>query len=75
VKQSAAADSAHANDEGGHSDLSQEASSTWSRLVGNIFGADPLLCSCSSRMRIDLFIIEPPVADRILRHLQLDWQM
>ena len=53
-----------------NSDWSREARSTWARLIRKIFEADPLLCTCCGRMRIVSFITDPPVVDRILRHLK-----
>jgi len=61
----AAADSQEDRD---NSDISREARSTWARLVRKIFEADPLVCSCGTRMRIVSFITDPRVVDRILRH-------
>jgi hypothetical protein len=53
-----------------NADFSNEARSTWARLIRKIFEADPLLCRCGDRMRIVSFITDPRVIDRILRHLK-----
>ena len=54
--------------DGDNSDFSKQARSTWARLIRKIFEADPLICSCGTRMRIVSFITDPRVVDRILRH-------
>jgi hypothetical protein len=51
-----------------HSQCSREARSEWAHLLRKIFEADPLVCSCGTRMRIVSFITDPRVVDRILHH-------
>jgi hypothetical protein len=53
-----------------NADFSNEARSTWARLIRKIFEADPLLCRCGGRMHIFSFITDPRVIDGILRHLK-----
>jgi hypothetical protein len=44
---------------------------SWARLLRRIFEVDPLLCpKCQSQMKIVSVLTDPPVVDRILRHLQ-----
>jgi hypothetical protein len=43
----------------------------WARLIRRIYEADPLLCECGSRMRVISFLTDPPVVDKILKHLEL----
>jgi len=44
---------------------------SWARLLRRIFEVDPLLCpKCQSPMKIVSVLTDPPVVDRILRHLQ-----
>ena len=43
---------------------------TWAKLIGRVFGSDPLRCKhCGGRMRIISFISDPEVIEKILRHL------
>ncbi|MCU0612807.1 MAG: hypothetical protein MUE60_13595, partial [Candidatus Eisenbacteria bacterium] len=43
---------------------------TWAKLIGRVFGSDPLRCKhCSGRLRIISFISDPEVIEEILRHL------
>jgi hypothetical protein len=43
----------------------------WAELLRRIFEVDPLRCPrCGHAMRVDAFITEPPVIDRILMHLR-----
>ena len=45
----------------------------WARLIAKVYLEDPLLCpECGHGMQILSFITDPPVVDRILRHLK--WQ-
>jgi len=42
----------------------------WAQLIRRVWLEDPLLCpDCGSEMQILSFITEPPVVDRILRHV------
>jgi len=42
----------------------------WAQLIRKVWAQDPLLCpDCGAQMRILSFITEPPVVDRILRHV------
>jgi hypothetical protein len=42
----------------------------WAQLIRKVWATDPLLCpDCGAQMRILAFITEPPVVDRILRHV------
>ena len=44
----------------------------WARLIRKIWAADPLACpKCGARLRIISFIDDPPVIEKILRHLKL----
>lgn len=39
---------------------------------GNLWSLpDPLLCHCGHQMRVISFLTDPPVVDRILKHLEL----
>ncbi len=42
----------------------------WARLIRRIDEADPLLCGCGHEMRVISFLTDPPVVDKILRHLE-----
>lgn len=42
----------------------------WARLIRRIYEADPLLCECGHEMRVISFLTDPPVVDKILRHLE-----
>ena len=43
----------------------------WARLIKKVYVEDPLLCpDCGAEMRIISFITDPPVVDKILRHIQ-----
>lgn len=42
----------------------------WARLIRRVYEADPLLCECGQQMRIISFLTQPPVVDKILRHLE-----
>lgn len=42
----------------------------WARLIRRIYEADPLLCQCGHQMRVISFLTDPPVVDKILRHLE-----
>jgi hypothetical protein len=53
-----------------NSDFSKEARRTWARLLRKIFDVNPLLCSCGAQLRIVSVITQPPIVDRILRHLR-----
>jgi hypothetical protein len=42
----------------------------WAQLIRKVWAEDPLLCpECGAAMRILSFITDPPVVDRILRHV------
>ncbi|MFC1746530.1 hypothetical protein ACFL35_21230 [Candidatus Riflebacteria bacterium] len=44
----------------------------WARLIQKIYEVDPLECpKCGGAMRVISFIEEPPVIEKILRHLGL----
>jgi hypothetical protein len=44
----------------------------WALLIRRIYEADPLLCGeCGHRMRIISFLTDPPVVDKILKHLEV----
>lgn len=43
----------------------------WRHLIKHIYEVDPLLCACGREMRIVSIIDQPPVIERILRHLGL----
>jgi len=48
------------------------ARAAWARSTKKVYEADPLACShCGGQMRFLSVIEEPPVIDRILRHLRL----
>ena len=38
-------------------------------MIRRIYEVDPLLCECGETMRILSFLTDPPVVDKILRHL------
>ena len=43
----------------------------WAQLIKQVWLEDPLLCpECKGEMRIISFITDPPVVDKILRHIQ-----
>jgi len=42
----------------------------WARLIRRIYEADPLLCECGNQMRVISFLTDPPVVEKILRHLE-----
>ena len=42
----------------------------WARMIRRVYEADPLLCECGETMRILSFVTDPPVVDKILRHLE-----
>ena len=43
----------------------------WAQLIKKVWLEDPLLCpECGGEMRIISFITDPPVVDKILRHIQ-----
>ena len=42
----------------------------WARLIRRIYEADPLLCECGQRMRVLSFLTDPPVVDKILKHVE-----
>ena len=45
----------------------------WARLIRRIYEADPLLCGqCGHQMRILSFLTDPPVVDKILKHVELE---
>jgi hypothetical protein len=39
-------------------------------MIRRIYEVDPLLCACGETMRILSFLTDPPVVDKILRHLE-----
>ncbi len=44
---------------------------TWARMIRHIFEVDPLLCEkCGGQMRVISVITDPPVVQRILRHIE-----
>lgn len=43
----------------------------WARLIRRIYEADPLLCDCGNEMRVISFLTDPPVVDKLLKHLEL----
>jgi hypothetical protein len=44
--------------------------SSWARMIGRVYGVDPLTCSrCGSTMEIIAFITDGEVVQRILKHL------
>ena len=48
----------------------RQASSTWARLIKQVYEVDPLLCPrCSSEMRVIALILDPSEIRSILRHL------
>ena len=42
----------------------------WSRMIGRVYEADPLLCDCGATMRVISFLTDPPVIAQILRQLE-----
>lgn len=43
----------------------------WAQLIKRVWLEDPLLCpECGGGMRIISFITDPPVVDKILRHIE-----
>ena len=53
-------------------DFRRHAKRAWVRLIRKIWAADPLACpKCGGRLRIISFIDDPPVIEKILRHLKL----
>jgi hypothetical protein len=42
----------------------------WAQLIRKVWATDPLLCpDCGAQMRILSVLTDPPVVDRILRHV------
>ena len=42
----------------------------WAQLIRKVWATDPLLCpDCGAAMRILSVLTDPPVVDRILRHV------
>ena len=68
VEGDSAGGAADSREDRDNAQFSRETRSTWARLIRKIFEADPLVCSCGTRMRIVSFITDPRVVDRILRH-------
>jgi hypothetical protein len=59
-----------AEDDGPRSGLSKTASRCWALLLARIYECLPLLCPrCGTPMRIIAFVLDPPVIERILRHI------
>jgi hypothetical protein len=53
-------------------DRAPATTSSWRRLLGKIYGVDPLLCPrCGGKMRVISVINDPEVIERILKHLDL----
>jgi len=53
-------------------DFRRHAKRAWARLIRKVWAADPLACpKCGGRLRIISFIQDPPVIEKILRHLKL----
>ncbi len=48
---------------------------SWAELLRRVFEIDILACSCGGRLRFIATIEEPPVVERILRHLGLSTAM
>jgi len=43
---------------------------SWARLIRKVYEVDPLICpQCQNEMRIVAFIEDPPVIEKILRHI------
>jgi hypothetical protein len=56
--------------DGPRSALSRAASRCWALLLARIYECLPLLCPhCGEPMRIIAFVLDPPVIERILRHI------
>lgn len=48
------------------------ARAAWARLIQNVYEVDPLLCPyCGEEMRLMALIEDPPVIEKILKHLHL----
>ena len=39
-------------------------------MIRRIYEADPLLCECGRKMRILSFLTDPPVVNKILKHVE-----
>jgi hypothetical protein len=53
-------------------DFRRHARRAWARLIRKVHLADPLTCpKCGGTLRIIAFIDDPPVSEKILRHLKL----
>ena len=53
------------------SQVSRLASRCWALLLVRIYECLPLLCPrCGEPMRIIAFVLDPPVIERILRHME-----
>jgi hypothetical protein len=53
-------------------DFRRHARRAWARLIRKVYLTDPLTCpKCGGTMRIIAFIDDPPVIEKILRHLGL----
>ena len=43
----------------------------WAQLIQKVYAENPLLCpDCGAEVRIISFITDPPVVDKILRHIK-----
>ena len=53
-------------------DFGRHSRRAWARLIRKVYLADPLTCpKCGDTLRIIAFIEDPPVIEKILRHLML----
>jgi hypothetical protein len=58
--------------EAGQDDFRRHCRRAWARLIRRVYLADPLTCpKCGGQLRIISFIDNPPLIEKILRHLKL----
>jgi hypothetical protein len=52
--------------------FSRAAKAAWARLIQKVYEVDPMLCPhCGAEMRVMALIEDPPIIEKILRHLRL----
>jgi hypothetical protein len=53
-------------------DFRRTARAAWARLIRKVYEADPMLCPrCGGEMRLMTLIEDPPIIEKILKHLRL----
>jgi hypothetical protein len=55
-------------------DFSRAAKAVWARLIQKVYEVDPMSCPhCGAELRLTALIEDPPVIEKILKHLRL-WE-